>query len=110
MSVPKTSLENVAIDCNSNVFYHEVDDGQAGLCVDSDGVLTWSPIKISRSQVKSASAVSSGDEISNLECLSLDYQMKCDVHGIEVETSDIFWVPIAHRTRSKLKSPSSDCT
>lgn len=83
--VPLTRIENVTIDSNSDIFNHELDNGQPGLCVSSDVVLTWSPIKISKSRVKSASTASSGDEINKFcECLSLEYQMKQDIPGLEL--------------------------
>ena len=48
------SLSDVpSIDIDDEVYYHELEDSQAGLCVErSDGALSWSPVKISRRHVR----------------------------------------------------------
>ena len=39
------------------------------------------------------------------ECLSFDYQPREGVPGFEIETKeDLFWAPVAHRTRKRLKT------
>ena len=39
------------------------------------------------------------------KCLSLDYQPREGVPGFEIETKeDLFWAPVAHRTRKRLKT------
>ena len=108
--ISKLSLSDVTIEPSADVYYHEVDD-TPGLCVDhSDGSSTWSPIKITRQAVKPASADVSESELEISECLSIDFQLRNNVPGVEIESSndnDVFWVPVAHRTRSRKKSPST---
>ena len=57
--------------------------------------------------MKPASAESSDCDLDVSECLCLSVQLRENVpgHGIEIETHDkSFWVPVSHRTRSRLKS------
>ena len=69
---------------------------------------SWTPIKISRRKVRpvDSTSVSNDDEdIPPDNCLSLSYQPVDGVPGMEIETADeVFWAPIAHRTRGRLKS------
>ena len=107
------NLADVSLGTNSNVYYRELDD-TPGLCVeDDDGALIWSPIKISRSRIRgsTSTATSDSEEIDADLCSSLSYQMVDGMPGIEIETDDdVFWAPIAHRTRTRtrLKSEHTD--
>ena len=57
--------------------------------------------------MRPASSVSSISDVDPSECLCLEYQMRGDVPGMEIDmTDDSFWVPIACRTRSRQKSSS----
>ena len=48
---------------------------------------------------------SSDSDIDVSDILVIDYQLKDDVPGVEIETKDnCLWIPIAHRTRNRLKS------
>ena len=93
------------------VFYHhdETSD-RPGVCVvrDDDGKLCWSPIKVSKRAMKVGQVASSDDsDLDFDDCLSFEYQPRDGVPGFDIETRDDgFWAPIAHRTRSRLKSES----
>ena len=106
-SLTKLSLTDVVIGSSDEVTYEEV-DSEPGITVEhSDGTLSWSPVKFSKRRVKPASAASSVSDLDITECLCIDYQKRDNVLGVETETSDnIFWVPIAHCTRSRLRTPS----
>ena len=107
------NLAHISLGTDSNVYYHELDD-TPGLCVeDDDGALIWPPTKISRSRIRgsTSTATSDSEEIDPDLCSLLYYQLVDGMPGIEVETdSDVFWAPIAHRTRTRtrLKSEHTD--
>ena len=75
------------------------------VCIEhSEGTKRWSHVKISKSRVKPASTASSVSDLNVKDWLYIDYQRCDDVPGMEIETTDdIFWVPITHRTWSRLK-------
>ena len=101
------SMSDVTIDTSADVYYHELDN-TPGFCVDfSDETRTWSPVKVSQKAVMPVSAETSDSELDISDSLCLDYQMRHGVPGLEIETSndDVIWVPIAHRTWSRLKPP-----
>ncbi|MCG8626457.1 MAG: hypothetical protein MJE68_31215 [Proteobacteria bacterium] len=104
-AMTKLSLSDVHTHSHDEVYYQEVDD-TPGLCVEhSDGLSSWSPIKLNQKAVKPASAESSDCDLDVSECLCLDVQLHENVPGVEIETHDeSFWVPVSHRTRSRLKS------
>ena len=55
-----------------------------------------------------ASAASSLSDLDISECLSIGYQRRDNVPGVDIETSDdYFWVPMAHHTRSQQLKTSS---
>ena len=88
----------------NDVFYLEKND-VPGLCTGSAGKRSWTPIKISKRRVRTATSDTSDEDIDIDDCVSLDYQPVSGVPGFEIETKDgIFWAPIAHRTRTRLKS------
>ena len=111
----KMSLNDSTIeDPQSDVFYHELDSNTPGVCVESgDGKLSWSPIKMTSNCVKAVSDTDSSsdspdEEFIPSECLSVSFERRFGVPGFEIETSadnDIaVWVPVALRTRSRLKT------
>ena len=102
--VIETDHIDIAVDDDPNVFYLE--RGYIpGVCVESGEMSSWTPIKISRSRIRAANSDTSDDDILVNECLSLDYQPVDGEPGFEIETNDdTFWAPVAHRTRTHLKS------
>ena len=57
------------------------------LSMHSDGSSSWSPIKLNRKAVKSASAESSDCDLDvSAECLYRDVQLRGNVSGVEIET------------------------
>lgn len=107
------SLRDAIIDdSQSEVFYYQLDDNSPGVCVENGvGKLLWSPIKISRTCVKPASDSESSDvePLKPPEIGSITFEIRHGVPGFEIETAnddddDVFWIPVAHRTRSRLKS------
>lgn len=121
MLAKRTSLsDTVAGDAGAlhDVYYHELDSNTPGVCVVSDdGKLTWSPVKITRSCVKDAASdqdsESAGESSSDSEDLkpsqiaAVGFESRSGVPGFEIEThddDDSFWVPVALRTRSRLKT------
>ena len=101
------NLSDVQIAASDDVYYHELNDAP-GLCVEhSDGTKSWSPVNFSKREVKSASAASSDCDLDVDECSCINYERREDVPGVDIETndSDVFWIPISHRTCSRKKSP-----
>ena len=92
------------------IYHHDETSDRPGVCVvrDDDGKLCWSPIKVSKRAVKVGQVASSDDrDLDSDDCLSFEYQPRDGVPGFDIETRDDgFWAPIAHRTRSHLKSES----
>ena len=116
MPARKLSLDCCDFGKSSDVFYYELDSVNPGLCCESEeSGLTWSPIKMSKGSVRAASASSdSEDEVKPSMCVSISYESRDGKPGLEIETvdeesNDTFWVPVAHRTRSRarLKPPIS---
>ena len=106
-SAEQTSLEDVLIDANDDVYYYEHGD-TPGICVEhGNGSRSWSPVKFTRREVKTPSSVGLSDDVIDAEkCLCVEYQRRDNIPGFEILTNDDnFWVPVAHRTRSRLKSP-----
>ena len=106
-SAEQTSLEDVLIDANDDVYYYEHGD-TPGICVEhGNGSISWSPVKFTRREVKTPSSVGLSDDVIDAEkCLCVEYQRRDNIPGFEILTNDdSFWVPVAHRTRSRLKSP-----
>ena len=59
--------------------------------------------------MRAADSDTSDDNVSLDDCLSLNYQPVHGVPGFEVETADdIFWAPIAHRTRARARLKFTD--
>ena len=55
------------------------------VCVESGETSSWTPIKISRSQVRAADSDTSDDNVSLDDCLSLNYQPVHVVPRFDVE-------------------------
>ena len=80
-----------------------------GICVESgDGKLSWSPVKLTRTGVKAASDTEANSDLSEdaeLNPTRICFDKRSGVPGFEIETDDdAFWVPVAFRTRSRLKT------
>ena len=96
-SAEQTSLEDVLIDANDDVYYYEHGD-TPGICVEhGNGSLTWSPVKFTRREVKTPSSVGLSDDVIDAEkCLCVEYQRRDNIPGFEILTKDdSFWVPVA---------------
>ena len=79
----RKSLDEVTITSSSNVFYQELDSHSPGVCVEhDDGVLSWSPLNISRGFVKAVDADPSDSDLDPDEYLLVDYQMRDGVPGL----------------------------
>ena len=99
---------DINVDDDPDVYYLERND-IPGVCVESGETSSWTPIKISRSRVRAADSDTSDDNVSLNDCLLLNYQPVHGVPGFEVETADdAFWVPIAHRTRARVRLKATD--
>ena len=63
--------------------------------------------------MKTPSSVGLSDDVIDAEnCLCVEYQRRDNIPEFEILTNDdSFWVPVAHRTHSRLKSPpeSNQC-
>ena len=103
-----------------DIYYHELDSSTPGVCVVSDdGKLTWSPVKITRSCVKDAASdhdsesakdsSSDSEDLKPSQIATMDFESRSGVPGFEIEThdDDAFWVPVAFRTRARLKTYAS---
>ena len=104
---------DINVDDDPNVYYLERSD-IPGVCVAKRALLLDSSCQNSprrpcfRSRVRAADSDTSDDNVSLDDCLSLNYQPVHGVPGFEVETADIFWVPIAHRTRARARLKFTD--
>ena len=67
--------------------------------------VSWTPIKISRNHIRTVTSDISEDDVDINDCTCIEYQPVNGVPGFEIATKDdTFWAPIAHRTRTRLKS------
>ena len=102
-----SNLDSVDIPSDADVYYyqHEFED-TPGLCVEnSDGDLSWSPVKFSHSGVVSQDSPGCTETIDVADIDVVEYQSRGGVPGVEVTTpDDRVWLPVACRTRSRLKS------
>ena len=105
---PSAVISQSQLSQSDHVFYHEEND-TPGVCVSrGDGSFSWSPVKFSRSACKVGEPTFSEDsDIDIAECLCIDYESLGGTPGFSVETvDDVFWAPVAHRTRKRLKPPA----
>ena len=113
MKLAKKMSLNDAIDIiddpSSDVYYYERDSNTPGVCVESgDGMLSWSPVKLTRTGVKAASDteatsdLSEDAELNSSDVTNICFDKRSGVPGFEIETNncddDAFWVPVAYRT------------
>ena len=100
-----SNLDDLDIPSDSDVYYYQHDD-TPGLCVESsDGTLAWSPVKFSRSGVVSQDSPGCTETIDVADIDVVEFQSRGGVPGVEVTTpDDRVWLPVACRTRSRLKS------
>ena len=67
--------------------------------------LSWTPMKISRRQVKAVadSDSSDADSVCLDDCVCIDYQPMNGKPGFLIDAKDdeSFWAPVAHRTRNR---------
>ena len=100
-----SNLDSVDIPSDADVYYYQHED-TPGLCVEnSDGDLSWSPVKFSHSGVVSQDSPGCTETIDVADIDVVEYQSCGGVPGVEVTTpDDCVWLPVACRTRSRLKS------
>ena len=100
--IPESQLSQSSLT-DLPAFYRE-ENSTPGVCVNrGDGSFSWSPVKFSRSACKVGDSNYSEDsDLDISECLSIDYQPVDGTPGFTVETKDdVFWAPVAHRTRQR---------
>ena len=67
-------LGSILIGPCDDVVYEKIDD-EPGLLVEHSDGTSWSPVRFSWSEVKSASAASSISDLDISECLSIGYSI-----------------------------------
>ena len=98
-----SNLDSVDIPSDAEVYYYQHED-TPGLCVEnSDGDLSWSPVKFSHCGVVSQDSLGCTETIDVSDIDVIEYQFRGGVPGVEVTTpDDCVWLPVACRTRSRL--------